>query len=393
MTDLHTKFLVNEISLVVDFKCAAEQCIDTCCKDFKVEVDRQSKAIYENYLPSINEILYEQNDRYFFISNCKSGCVNLKNGLCSIQSKVGDSALADQCYFYPRIVHKVGENILVSAALSCPVIAESLVTKNISEIKYSDKKYKRLPSNINQLNRKYGVYHNYRRIHEFFLKLVIRDRSQIAISKMLLICNELDVITPNKWYDNILIMNQIGLQGVKDNFYNDTDQLKILQLFVLLLKAVGTDQNSKLLPYFIDVEDILGLKVDFDTAEIIMNQDAFTSLSDALTTEHLIYFNELLDKWTNIQLINMYFPYAGIGDSFIDKAKFLAVRFMINKMFLYAALRKSKNIEEFQKRATNVIYLLSRNLDHIDNMSMLEVILRDYGWNNIDQLITILKNI
>lgn len=115
------------------FRCIGSQCEDTCCRGWRVPVD---KITFEKYQacshPALGTKLHdlvtinsaaESDDSYADIKLIDSQCPFLAEGLCSIQGQLGEEYLSKNCATYPRVTHSV-EGLLERALdLSCPEAA------------------------------------------------------------------------------------------------------------------------------------------------------------------------------------------------------------------------------------------------------------------------------
>lgn len=116
------------------FNCIGENCEDTCCKGWRIPIDKETYRKYKKLkktdigqkiktsieeLPSKSKYSYGQ----FKITN--KGCPLLgEDGLCEIQKNLGESYLCRACKSYPRIATKVKDTVELSLDLSCPEVAK-----------------------------------------------------------------------------------------------------------------------------------------------------------------------------------------------------------------------------------------------------------------------------
>jgi lysine-N-methylase len=115
------------------FRCIAADCEDTCCVGWIVHVD---KATYEKFqscsdagfspalhaLVTINDYRSTDDDHARLTLNGAT-CPFLSEGLCSIQSGLGEDYLPKMCATYPRVLTRAGEVVHRALDLSCPEAA------------------------------------------------------------------------------------------------------------------------------------------------------------------------------------------------------------------------------------------------------------------------------
>ena len=88
------------------FRCIADQCPDSCCKEWDVQVDAASAAYYRNLPGELGDKLRqalkdEDGKTYMTIENCR--CPMWRSDrLCRIQAELGEHALCKTCREFPR---------------------------------------------------------------------------------------------------------------------------------------------------------------------------------------------------------------------------------------------------------------------------------------------------
>lgn len=114
------------------FRCLAASCPDSCCKEWDIEVDPQSAAMYRA-LPGplgnrLRAVLAWENGETIF-SQVQGRCPMWRqDGLCEIQAQLGESALCRICRTYPRLCHDYGDFVELGLELSCPEAARLILT-------------------------------------------------------------------------------------------------------------------------------------------------------------------------------------------------------------------------------------------------------------------------
>ncbi len=133
-----------------DFKCIGPECEDSCCKGWRVNID---KAIYQKYRKCPDKQLREKmknhvtrnrtnsasDENYAKIIMTNEGnCPFLsEDGLCVIQRTLGEGYLSVVCNSYPRYVNQVNGTIEKSLTLSCPEAAK-LILRNPDVMEFDE---------------------------------------------------------------------------------------------------------------------------------------------------------------------------------------------------------------------------------------------------------------
>jgi len=113
------------------FRCIADRCPDSCCKEWEVEVDETSAARYRALSGDLG-------DRLRQVLRDEHGCTRMtieagrcpmwrSDGLCRIQAELGEEALCQVCRDFPRLRHDYGDFLELGLELSCPEAARILL--------------------------------------------------------------------------------------------------------------------------------------------------------------------------------------------------------------------------------------------------------------------------
>lgn len=113
------------------FRCIAGDCPDSCCKEWDVQVDEASAAVYRS-LPGdlgnrLREVLSTE-DGETVMTIIDGRCPMWRqDGLCRIQAELGEAALCKTCREFPRLTHDYGDFVELGLELSCPEAAEFIL--------------------------------------------------------------------------------------------------------------------------------------------------------------------------------------------------------------------------------------------------------------------------
>jgi lysine-N-methylase len=127
---------------VSQFQCAGGDCPDTCCQGWTITVDKETFGLYRSVIhPELkpwldtNLVLFDQNSEENYgkfkrpPDNDQCGMLS-EQRLCRIQQHLGEDALSDTCYIYPRTVYKSGDQFAQCLTLSCPEAARLALTQD-----------------------------------------------------------------------------------------------------------------------------------------------------------------------------------------------------------------------------------------------------------------------
>ena len=113
------------------FRCIAQACPDSCCKEWDVLVDPEKAALYRA-LPGalgdrLRQVIRNEDDQVFMAIE-DGRCPMWRNdGLCRIQAELGEAALCKTCREFPRLTHDYGSFTEYGLELSCPEAARLIL--------------------------------------------------------------------------------------------------------------------------------------------------------------------------------------------------------------------------------------------------------------------------
>ena len=113
------------------FRCIADRCPDSCCKEWDVQVDDKAAAYYLQ-LPGelgdrLRQVLKEE-DGEMVMTIVDGRCPMWReDGLCRIQAALGHDALCKTCREFPRLTHDFGDFQELGLELSCPEAARFIL--------------------------------------------------------------------------------------------------------------------------------------------------------------------------------------------------------------------------------------------------------------------------
>lgn len=114
-----------------NFKCIADKCPKSCCIGWQIMIDDNSLRKYKETKGDFRKRLEEGVDykeSAFVQHNTRCSMLN-KNGLCDLQSTLGEGYLCDTCRLYPRHNEEFLDLREYSLSLSCPEVVRMILSK------------------------------------------------------------------------------------------------------------------------------------------------------------------------------------------------------------------------------------------------------------------------
>lgn len=127
---------------VSQFQCVGGDCPDTCCQGWTITVDKETFGYYrevthpelkpwlDTNLVVLNQNSEEQYGKFKLTASDTVCGLHSSQGLCRAQQYLGEDALSDTCYIYPRTVYKSGDRFAQCLTLSCPEAARLALTQD-----------------------------------------------------------------------------------------------------------------------------------------------------------------------------------------------------------------------------------------------------------------------
>lgn len=115
-----------------NFRCLADACPDSCCKEWTVDVDQASAAAYRTLPGKLGDrlrLVLQDTDSGTVMTIENGRCPMWRqDGLCEIQAQLGHEALCQVCRQFPRLRHEYGDFEELGLELSCPEAARLILT-------------------------------------------------------------------------------------------------------------------------------------------------------------------------------------------------------------------------------------------------------------------------
>ena len=105
------------------FSCIADRCTHSCCIGWEIDVDAQTRALYDtldgDYAKAIRTSIDDADTPHFTLGEGER-CPHLdERGLCRIISAYGHDALCEICREHPRFYHETPHGTEVGLGLAC----------------------------------------------------------------------------------------------------------------------------------------------------------------------------------------------------------------------------------------------------------------------------------
>lgn len=361
-----------------DFKCTANECVDNCCSNWKIEIDEKTYKKYKKlkgeWGKKINNNISRNRSNPNYL---QYGKINLKNNKCSflneerlciIHGSLGEDYLCNTCRVYPRSINKYGEIYERNLSISCPEVARYIIKSkdnfyfNLEDENLSDL-YKDYMINRKYNEKLYNILWDTRSLAMEIIQFKeIEIWKRIAFFKML--TDKVQNIINEKKYDNYEeVLNNFREQIMNIDVINSLDKISVIPdvkvKFIqsaLQVRANNGLNNDKFTSLVIEYNELFDKNIDFknNVENIIKIEEEFNTY---LKEQENIIENLL------IYLIYKYFMKALHTKDLNAEVNNIILSYAMMKMLLLSRYNKNNkklNEEDF----VEVFYLFSREIEH-----------------------------
>lgn len=361
-----------------DFKCTANECIDNCCSNWRIDIDEKTYKKYKKlkgeWGKKINNNIIRKRSN---ISYLKYGKIKLENnkcsllsedGLCTIHGSLGEDYLCNTCRAYPREIRKYGDIYERNLSISCPEVSKYIIkSKDNFSFNLEDEKLSDLDKDYifdGKYNEKlYNILWDTRSLSMEIIQFKeIEVWKRISFFKML--TDKVQNIINEKQYDNYEeVLNNFREQVININVINSLDKISLIPevkvkfiqsaLQVRANKGLNNDKFSSLI---IEYNELFDKDIDFksNVEKIIEKEKEFNAYLKA--QENII--ENLL-----IYLIYKYFMNALYSKDLNAEVNNIILSYAMIKILLLARYNKN-NKELSEDDFVEVFYLFSRTVEH-----------------------------
>lgn len=373
-------------SLASKFICVAEKCEDTCCKHWSMQVD---DATIAKYSASALELLsFVEEDAacgHIMHKDVSTGCcVKLAGGRCSIQTQYGEVFLSDSCALYPRITRAVGDDIIITATMSCPEVARiALFSDNPLEL--GEAYNVRVPQEMKNSLRESLSTQDALAIHNIFLAAANEVGISIGqvFARINSVANSLRFIKPKDWPSAAPLYFQLADGRLPAPEANINDPFNLLHALCGLIVASKKPAQPRLQEIIEDIEVALSANLDWQNLQITTGEGsiaAYQGLQKIWQEKLQEKYSAVLKKWLAAQLSAAFFPFAGLGEDIAQRATIIGVRLAILRLAILSACSRKNDVLR-QDDVVRIVQGLSRFLDHLSDPAFFLQICEEVGWN------------
>lgn len=341
------------------FQCIGGECSATCCSGWNIKIDEESIEKYEK-LKAEGEELFA--DTYCNENNSMrmvgQSCLFLtEDGWCKLVRNYGEDILCDTCKIYPRMCNVYGDVNECTVKISCPVVADYLLSEEEIAFIYSeddkekDEEYDYVVYDAMSHIRSYIVdlmqeYREYPLAGRLFCALDASYKVEKMYQKEELTIEKTDellkVLRDTMYLDNVCSQ----VQELDTNFEVKRKCIvELLQLFFATQpEDKKADKNSELRTYLQEIQN--------NPTIFYEDLDEFTKVCSEYERMYENYF------------IYQYFAYFMPDKKKTFRWRMAVLEFCYIQLLAMIAWKREKKLSKTQYR--DIIVFVARKLEHND---------------------------
>ena len=352
------------------FSCVAGDCLESCCINWKIDVDKLSFHKYREVKGEFGKYLNDRvvRDRkngtdsdYAIIKldeNRRCSFLN-DNNLCEIYINIGEKYLCNTCKQYPRYIYKYGDRYEITLTISCPEVARLILLRE-EPITFNMTEEEVPPANVKEQEYEEALHDILWDVRSLLIDIA-QYRNIPTWKRMVFIKQVMDkvmqAVVDGTYSSNLLgvlisyVENEKSAAILEKAHTNRAGKRKLIESILQYRMDVGIDNinfNNR-------VEDVMTFFKNIDQLEQIdsleMEYEEYIKEKDYILENYMVYYiyaNLLTTLWT--------------GDT-IKEIDLLIFNYVSIKYMLFIEwLNKKKELqpEDF----INVIYSFSRGMEH-----------------------------
>ena len=375
---------LQQANAVSAFRCLGDQCEDTCCKGWGMQLSQQTVDMYKEKAPELLDAVTSGEAEHIMKRDPETDyCIKFDHGWCGIHKDYGDSMLGDACHFFPRVTRKLGDAHLMSGSLSCPEIVRLGLVEKRGFVPV-DAETDRLPHSLKDYRPAELQDEKAMEVHRFFLEAVLDEAHtpERAVAMVRSVAASLESVVVASWAMAVRCYWNNAASRLPIAEEKPEDPFNLLNALQGLIGASRKTARPRLEATLNDMAAALDTTLNWEALSIQTSTNslnAYLQMRERWQNEWAEHFDSVLRYWLQAQLSIACFPFAGFGETLSDRASILGVRFATVKLALMAACQQKGGVID-EEQTVRVIQSLARFMDHLADPTLSMQIYHETGW-------------
>lgn len=376
---------LHSTAFVARFSCLGDKCEDTCCKSWSMQVDDATYRKYQAEAPELVDAVAVGHDGGHIMRRdpATDFCVKFTDGLCGIHKEYGSDFLGDACNFFPRVTRRVGEEVFMTAALSCPeVVRLALFAEDAFAV--GEGLSDRLPATMKDYRPDALPPADTLAVHQAFVGAALDGghSPQRNMARIVSVAHSLAAFGVESWPMAVPFYLKSADDRLPPAERKDSDPFNLLHALMGLVAATGQQARPRLRDTIADMETALKVSLDWEGLGIRATGDsvaAYAQMEAAWDAHYAPALDPVLRKWVAAQLSIALFPFAGFGADAAQRAVLMGVRFATLRLALMSACHVAGRVVE-EAQQVRIIQSIARVLDHLADPELSLKVYDEPGW-------------
>ncbi len=415
------KNVIKQANIVKEFSCLGENCPDTCCQNWSMQMNDSTLSAYKEKFPELLSAVEQEADGSFVMRRDQQTrhCVKLEGGLCGIHKQYGAALLGDACYFYPRVTRALGEQIIMTASSSCPeimrlaiemenpfAIADYDSENSLSEnpllentllenpLAQSDyKQFIRLPQQIKDYLPPDMADEAAFAISNSFLNCALDNNHspQQALAYIASVARSMCLLQQETLHQAIPVYLRLASGRLPQPAYDQADPFNLLHALCGLIVASHKPASEGLKTVIADMENALQAFIDWKDVTINLTPQSLAAAQKLIASwkNAAPLYEHSLRRFLALQISLHLFPFAGLGSNAEERISFIGIRFATVQLAIACAHLQHGELSAEQ--IVRIMQSISRFLDHLQDAQFSLSIYNETGWTKEERLLAIIN--
>jgi lysine-N-methylase len=371
-----------------DFECLGDKCEDTCCKGWGMQVDKGTIARYEKEAPELLEAVTSGEAEHIMKRDPETDyCIKFDAGWCGVHAAKGTDFLGDACHFFPRVTRQLGDITLQTASLSCPEITRRALLQEPQK-EWHQAEDGRLPFTIKDYLPTELESAKALEVHEAFLEAAMAEDADAGkiIARLHAVVQSMEMVDKATWPMAAGFYLKSADSRLTHPERKTEDPFHLYHSLAGLVSAARPSKRPRLEETLETMRAALDIHVDHTTGSIAFGANSMSNLDQLREGWKFVdeQWQPIFKRWIRTQLGMALFPYAGFGETMVDRITILGVRLATVQLALQCQLFQHQTLDEAE--AIQIIQSLSRFLDHLADPTLSMQIYQETGWVKTSRL-------
>lgn len=378
---------------VKQFACLGDQCPDTCCKGWGMQLTSDTIEKFRAQAPELLDAVTSGEAEFIMKRDPATDyCVKFDAGWCGIHRDYGAEFLGDACHFYPRVTRSLNEQVVTSIALSCPEAARIMLYGE-DPFTLGPREELRVPFSLRNYLAEGLEPTAALELHELCVAEAGNPNysAERNAMRLMMVARALEMQPAAQWLAAAKFYFTIADSRIPAAEAHAADPAHLAQALMGLVLASAATNKPGLMGIARGLQAPLGIRIDEATSALHLEADAPQRTLQLLAQWKQVEqaMRPVLTRYLQAQISQAMFPLAGLGASMSERLLIIAVRLATYKLALMVEAMHH-GAAPTEQATVNTAYHLARFMDHLADPTLSLAIYGEVGWTRDARLAALL---